>query len=671
MCGITGKINLTSKHEIRESDIRQMLAILRHRGPDEFGIYLDDDAGLGSARLSIIDLSSGQQPISNEDETIWIVFNGEIFNYVELRPELEKRGHQFSTNTDTEVIVHLYEDYGPDCLKYLNGQFSIALWDVRTSTLFLARDRVGIRPLFYTVTDGALIFGSEIKSLLCDPRVEAHIDPVALSQTFTYWSPLSPKTIFSGISEIPPAHYLLARDGQVKIEQYWNLEFPEIQNEAASSATSTRSIADYVEEFKQLLVDATQIRLRADVPVGAYLSGGLDSSTTAAIIRNYTHNRLDTFSIAFSDPEYDEGEFQLLMARELGTDHHIVYATHEEIGRVFPDVIWHTEIPIMRTSPAPLFLLSKLVREHNYKVVMTGEGADEFLAGYNIFKEAKIRRFWAKQPDSQLRPLLFRKLYQYISDLAHSNDAYLKSFFGEGYLNVDAPDYSHFIRWRNNRRTLRFLTDEMRQAADQNAMKEAPYYPPEFMRWDPLHRAQYLEITIFLSQYLLSSQGDRMGMAHSVEGRFPFLDYRVVEYCNKLPTDMKLRGLTEKYLLKKLASQWLPPEIWKRPKRPYRAPIHKSFFNQNTQDYVRELLSPEAIRQTGLFKPAAVSQLSEKVTRGARIGETDDMALVGVLSSQLVYHQFVANFRRPAPLSEQDDVKICVRNRANPVAGPR
>ncbi len=672
MCGIVGTLNLTVSHPIEELTLRQMLAMIRHRGPDQFGIYLDDRVGLGSARLSIIDLSSGQQPIANEDETLWIVFNGEIFNYVELRPELEARGHRFATHTDTEVILHLYEDYGPDCLAHLNGQFAIAIWDAQEQTLFLARDRLGIRPLFYTLTDGALVFGSEIKALLADPRVRAEMDPVALDQIFTFWSTLSPRTVFRDVWEVPPGHYLLARQDQVTVERYWEVSFP-------TDDEPRREADDYLDEFRALLVDAAQIRLRADVPVGAYLSGGLDSSTIAAIIRNHTGNRLDTFSIAFSDPDFDESEYQRQMARFLGTEHQVVHATHADIGRVFPDVIWHTETPVMRTSPAPLFLLSQLVQDHNFKVVLTGEGADEFLAGYNIFKEAQVRRFWARQPESRLRPTLLKRLYPYVSDLSSGSGAYLAAFFREGLTDLDAPDYSHAIRWRNTGRAKRFFSDELRQAAQTSDVSEASeiYYPPDFARWHPLHRAQYLEITIFLSQYLLSSQGDRMAMTHSVEGRFPFLDYRVVEFCNRLPPRLKLRGLTEKYLLKQLAREWLPDEIWRRPKRPYRAPIHRSFFplsagEATPPDYVRDLLSPEGVRATGLFKPAAVSQLVGKIERGMRLSETDDMALAGILSSQLVHLQFVSDFKMPPPLSAADDVKVCGKGSPLPAReGPR
>ncbi|HEV2395180.1 MAG TPA: asparagine synthase (glutamine-hydrolyzing) [Verrucomicrobiae bacterium] len=661
MCGIAGIFNLDSGEHVGEQVMREMLGSIRHRGPDQFGIYLDGPIVLGSARLSIIDLSTGQQPISNEDGTLWIVFNGEIFNYIELRAELESRGHRFSTTSDTEVLLHAYEEWGPQCLDRFNGQFAFAIWNRREQALFLARDRLGVRPLFYTLTrGGSLVFGSEIKALLASGRVSAQIDPIGLEQVFTYWSPISPRTVFRDIVEIPPGNYLVARDGKISIKRYWEIDFPDWNS--SSEAVGRRSREYYEEELSGLLVDAGKIRLRADVPVGAYLSGGLDSSIIASIIRNFTSNPLDTFSIAFDDEQFDESGFQSQMAEFLGTKHQVVRATHADIGRIFPQVIWHTETPVMRTAPAPMFLLSKLVREGGYKVVLTGEGADEFLGGYDIFKEAKVRRFWASQPESEWRPLLLKRLYPDIGELTRANASFVSAFFRRGLTETESADYSHALRWWNGRRNCRFLSEGfiggMRDDGDNGRDAIERLTGERFARWEPLARAQFLEIKIFLSQYLLSSQGDRMAMAHSIEGRFPFLDCRVVEFCNRLPATMKLRGLNEKYLLKRLGKKWLPKEIWQRTKRPYRAPIHKSFFNEQTADYVIELLSEAKIAEAGYFKAQAVGQLAQKMRQGFPVSETDDMALAGIISTQLAHELFVKGFRKARAIGLKDDVLV-------------
>jgi asparagine synthase (glutamine-hydrolysing) len=646
MCGIVGVVNLGDRPPADLAVLRRMLGAIRHRGPDEFGIYRDARVGLGSARLSILDLSTGQQPIGNEDSSLWIVYNGEAFNYVELRPALEARGHRFSTQTDTEVILHLYEDHGPACLQQLNGQFAMAIWDARRGSLLLARDRLGIRPLFYTVRDGRLIFASEIKALLGHPDVEAKIDVDSLRQIFTYWSPLSPRTAFRDVHEVPAGHYLLAHDGRLDVQRYWSLDFS-----GEPDGADARPSQDYLDEFEALLIDATRLRLRADVPVGAYLSGGLDSSVTAAIVRRYTGNRLDTFSIAFEDRAFDESDYQQQMAAALGTDHLVRRCSTADIGRVFPEVIWHTETPILRTAPAPLFLLSRLVQDHGLKVVLTGEGADEILAGYNIFKEMKVRRFWARDPDSQMRPLLLRRLYPYIPTLGGAA-AFQNAFFRQGLTDTGSPYYSHAIRWSNTARIQRFLVD----GGGSEAEVERPALPDGFATWSPLAQAQYLEMTVFLPQYLLCSQGDRPAMAHSIEGRFPFLDHRVVEFCCRLPSGLKLRGLEEKWLLKQLGRKLVPSEIWQRPKQPYRAPIQRAFFHEGAPDYVAELLSERGLRETGLFNPAAVAHLVRKAESSPRLSEVDSMALVGILSTQMLHHSF-GSFA-PASLCADDPVKI-------------
>jgi asparagine synthase (glutamine-hydrolysing) len=661
MCGIVGTLVLDGCRAAREEPLRAMLGALRHRGPDQFGLLLDGPAGMGNARLSILDLSTGQQPIANEDKTLWIVFNGEIFNHAELRRDLEARGHRFRTTCDTEVVLHLFEEEGPDCLSSLNGQFAIAIWDTRSRTLFLGRDRLGVRPLFHTLVGGTFVFGSEIKALLTFPGIRAALDPAALDQAFTYWAPLAPATAFEGIQELPPAHYLLVREGRMSLHRYWDVDFPD-------EPLRLPNLEAYVEAFRELLVDATRLRLRADVPVGAYLSGGLDSSTIASIIRHHTDTPLETFSIAFSNPAYDEGAYQERMARHLGTRHHVVSATEADIGRAFPEVVWHTEAPLLRTSPAPMFLLSRLVREHRFKVVLTGEGADEVLAGYDLFKEAKIRRFWAQVPQSKVRPGFFRKIYPWIPDLAAGGTAFLAAFFGQGLEATEALDYSHRPRWRTTQRCRRFFSRDLIERAEAHP-HPGPRLPAAMEGMDPLHQAQFLEMTTFLSPYLLSSQSDRVAMAHSVEGRFPFLDHRVVAFCSRLPPTLKLRGLTEKFLLKETARAWLPADICDRPKQPFRAPIHRCFFpDGHPLDAVEACLAPESLVRAGVFNPSSVAALLAKLKRGGTLGETDDMALVGIVSTQLLAHQFVDHFEPPAPIGGGEDLKRVILDPASPGA---
>lgn len=646
MCGIAGILNLTETSPPEERLLRRMLGQIEYRGPDEAGIYLHDRVGMGNVRLSILDLSGGAQPIGNEDQSLWIVYNGEVFNHPELRGELQTKGHRFTTETDTEVVLHMYEEYGADCLERLNGQFAFALWDEREKSLFLARDRSGIRPLYYVSTGTAFLFGSEIKALFAVPGVTREFDPVGLRQVFTYWSALSPRTCFKGVFEVPPGHYMKVESGKPRVSRYWALEFghDRVGEQSHSARPESSSVDELAEELRVLLTDATRIRLRADVPVGAYLSGGLDSSAIGATIRQLGVRNLDTFSISFSDPNFDESEPQRRMAEFLGTEHQVVFAEQRDIGRVFTDVVRHAETVLMRTAPAPMFMLSRLVRDRQYKVVLTGEGADEFLAGYDIFKEAKVRRFWASQPGSACRPALLQRLYPDIGRLAATSPAFMRAFFGVGLEDTEAPDYSHAIRWRNGRRTCRFFTREVRNAgADADTeMQSEVEYPPGFRAWDPLERAQYLEAKIFLSGYLLSSQGDRMAMAHSVEGRYPFLDPRVVEFCSRLPAKLKLRGLQEKWLLRQAMRESLPAEVRTRRKRPYRAPVHRCFVGETGVEYVADLFSEKALRRTGVFNPEPAKRLWKKACESQSLGETDEMALVGMISAQLLHELFIS-----------------------------
>ncbi len=642
MCGICGKLNFKRSEPVEPELIKDMASALHHRGPDEFGFYNEKKIGLGHARLSIIDLSGGQQPMHNEDKNIWIVFNGEIFNYLELRDELIKKGHTFYTKSDTEVIIHAYEEYGSRCVDYLNGQFAFAIWNKRRNELFLARDRMGIRPLFYTILNNSIIFSSEAKSILLDKQVKREIDNLALDQIFTFWSCIPPRTIFKNILELPPAHYLIVKDGKIKTERYWDMKFPE-EDEYADLPEEY-----YAEKLEELLIDSTRLQLRSDVPVGAYLSGGLDSSITTALIKRYTNSPLKTFSVAFEDKAYDESGYQKSLVKHLNTDHKEVVCKYTDIAKAFPDVIWHTEKPILRTAPAPLYLLSKLVRDSGIKVVLTGEGADEVLAGYDIFKEAKIRRFWAKMPDSKFRPALLRRLYPYLPAMQTQSKFYLEAFFQTGLSELSDEFFSHLPRWNTTAKIKEFFSNDVKGILNTyNSVDELRRtLDTDFSKWDWLSKAQYIESTKLLPGYILSSQGDRMAMANSVEGRFPFLDHRVVEFCCAIPPNMRMKVLKEKYILKKALGKHLPQEIVKRTKQPYMAPDSKSFFgNGSVPDYVEDMLSSKSIKENGYFNPQAVERLVNKCRKNLAIGFKDNMALVGILSMQLVDKIFVKGAR--------------------------
>jgi len=403
-----------------------------------------------------------------------------------------------------------------------------------------------------------------------------------------------------------------------------------------------RNEQEIAEELLHLLQDATRIRLRSDVPVGAYLSGGIDSTVTTALVRKLASNRLRSFSITFEDTEFDESSYQQEASSFLGTQHSNVSCSHADIARVFPRVIQHTEQPVLRTAPVPMFLLSQLVRESGFKVVLTGEGADEVLGGYDIFKEAKIRRFWARNLESRWRPLLLKRLYPYLQDFQRQPTASLKNFFRVTAEDLASPFFSHLPRWALTARLkLLFSADFRSEIGEYDAIGELEdALPPDFRSWPHFTQGEYLEANYFLSGYLLSSQGDRMAMAHSVEGRYPFLDYRVLEFAAKLPVNLKMKVLNEKYLLRRACEGLVPPSILHRPKQPYRAPDARCFFDAAAPAYVRELLSPCAIEKNGIFDATAVSALVNKFRAGRASSVKDDMALVGVLSTQVLATHF-------------------------------
>jgi len=651
MCGIAGIIDYRDRNTTKPV-IEKMLCTLDYRGPDESGIYLSRFAAIGNVRLSIIDLSTGQQPLSDLSGRYWIVFNGEIFNYRELRELLIKKGYQLKTHSDTEVLVQLYSIYGQKCLSMLNGQFAFAIWDKIKEEVFIARDRIGIRPVFYNLSENVFSFASEIKSLFTLESVSPELSHKNLSQIYTFWTAVTPGTAFKDIFELSPGHCLTYSRKGLKIEKYWELQF----NDSDNSITLEKAL----EQFHELFYDAVKIRLRADVEVAAYLSGGIDSSSTVAYIKRIEPGILNTFSIGFDEKDFDETVYQNEAVNYLNTKHKSIVCTAEDISRIFPKVVWHAETPVTRTAPAPMYLLSRLVRDNNIKVVITGEGADEMLAGYDIFKEARIRRFWASQPDSKIRPLLLKKLNPFLPQMKDANPVILKMFYGYKLEDIGNPFYSHLLRWNNSNHIKKHFSDQIKSELNGYSPLEnlEEKLPKGFDTWDYLQKAQWLETSVFMSGYLLSSQGDRMAMANSVEGRYPFLDYRVIEFCNKLPGDFKLNGLNEKFLLKNLMKNKIPDSIVNRSKQPYRAPIKNAFAFGNSPEYVKEMLSQEYFKKVGIFNFDSVSTLLQKIEKTGNSSEVEDMVLVSVISTHLIHNQFIERFQENLRNRTLNNLKI-------------
>lgn len=640
MCGIAG-IARRYPTGVSIESLGRMAAAIRHRGPDGYGFYVGQRVGLAHVRLSIVDIEGGSQPLTNEDGQIVVTYNGEIYNHLELRHELEDRGHIFRTHCDTEVLVHGYEEWGVDMLKRLNGQFAFAIYDRNRDTVFIARDRFGVRPLFYAQPKGAFFFGSEIKAILASGEVDPALDPRGLDEVFTFWAAKPPRTPFAGIASLEPGTYGIWKDGALWLHRYYELDYPEASEEPA----------DVIEQLDELMLRSVGMRLRADVPVGAYLSGGLDSSITASLAASASPHTLRSFSITFDDPQFDESEFQREVAAKIGSMHSVTAIGQSSIAESFPEVLWHTETPLLRTAPVPMYHLAKLTREMGIKVVLTGEGADELFLGYDLFKEVSVRRFCLRNRASLGRQRLLDKLYPYLMSQGRGGEFWRRFFLDAG--NPSDPLFSHLPRFLLSSRVKDFYTPEFRDRLGEiDVLGELrASLPVRFFGWSSLNQAAYLEMTTLLSPYLLSSQGDRMSMAHGVEGRFPFLDHRLYEFASALPTGSRLRGLREKEILRRWAGRILPSRINERRKQPYRAPDAPSFFGPGAPEWIRDHLGPDALRRVGIFAPAAVEGLVRRCNAGLATGFRENQAITGVLSTQLWHHQFIEQAVTPPPLS--------------------
>jgi asparagine synthase (glutamine-hydrolysing) len=643
VCGIAGIVRANGEARVEEQALLRMARAIRHRGPDGFGLALCEGAGFVSTRLAIVDLPGGWQPLESGGRDV-LVYNGEVYNHIELRYELRRRGASFRTSSDTEVLLELLEREGLRALHRCNGQFAFAWWEASARRLTLARDRFGVRPLHYSVlADGSLVFGSEAKALFASGEVAASPDLEGIDDVFTTWGARPPRSPFAGVEQLPPGGAMVWERGRVVERRRWW---------APSYDASPRDDGDLL----ALLTDSVDLRLRADVPVGAYLSGGLDSSLISALAQVRKGGELRTFSIAFKDPRYDERSQQEAVAAALGTRHHVVEAGPAQIAAALPDVVRHTETPLIRTAPVPLFLLAREVRANDLTVVITGEGADELFWGYDLFKEVAIRELHRRDPERALE--LLDGLYPYLGETgARRGPAFAKFLLETG---ADDPELgSHLTRVEATATVKAFYAPEVAAEVGDGASlgRLRAALPDAFARWSSLERAAWLEVTTLLEPYLLGAQGDRVAMASGVEGRFPFLDHRVFAHSVALPAKRKLDGVRDKVALRDLADGLLPAEIVERPKQPYRAPEVAPFFATGAPGWVEEMMSPAALAETGIWDAGKVDGLLRRCRAGRATGMREGMALVGILTTQLWHHAFCGAGRDAYP-AETDAPRV-------------
>jgi asparagine synthase (glutamine-hydrolysing) len=565
-----------------------------------------------------------------------LIFNGEIFNYRELRLELQADGVQFSSESDTEVLLQLYQREGRDCVKRLNGQWAFAVWDRCRQELVLSRDRVGIRPLHWCKRGNDFLFASEIKALRCHPDLHLQFCPDTMAETLAFWAPLPGNTPFREVFEVPAGHHLvLGRDRVPRIEAYWDWPFGQ------SECTADFDIEQKSAELLDLLRDAIRLQWRSDVPVATYLSGGLDSSLVSSLSQDIGGNTLHTFSLRFDDANYDESYYQNVMQKHIVSQHHELSCSYESIGDVWEKVVQQSERTLLRTAPAPLYLLAREVASQGFKVVLTGEGADEVFAGYDIFRETLLRRYAIGHPRGTGHRTALATLYPYLPQLKQQPEAFLQNFFSAKAENLEDPLFPLQTRMQLSDRLTGLLQKDFKEAATGRARQDRliKQLHPNFTSWPLLDRAQYLEAKVLLPQYILGSQSDRMAMASSIEGRHPFLDHRLIEFASKIPSHWRILGVKEKWLLKKAAAKVLPREIIHRPKQPYRAPDLPSLLcaRNHLGENLMDRLTPKSLRDTGVFDERSVDTLLRRLRSGGGVGAVrDQMALAAITSTQIL-----------------------------------
>jgi asparagine synthase (glutamine-hydrolysing) len=600
MCGLCGVLNFNGQAQVDREGLTAMTATLNKRGPDDMGYFCSGPVGLGHCRLSIIDLEMGHQPLSNEDGSIWIVYNGELYNYREIRANLEKAGHRFATASDTEVIVHAYEEYGADCLKAMNGMFAFALWDSNRQRLLLARDRIGIKPLYYAKLPHCLLFGSEVKALLAHPQFERRLDVTALNLYLSLEYVPTPHCIFTGVHKIPPGHFLVVEGSNTRLERYWDLRLDK------SEPVAARSVAECSAEVTQLLYDAVKMELIADVPVGVLLSGGIDSSAVAAMMTRASSQPVPSFCVAFDDPSFDESSHARLVARHLGTEHHEFPLSADTALAMLPEIVAGLDEPLGDSSIIPTYCLSRFTKEH-VKVALGGDGGDELFGGYSTLQAHRLANYYQRLAPGWLRdlvePWVLEKLPVSFDNL--SFDFKLRRFLRDYRLSPVVRHHRWLGSFTPEEKAL--LLNPLAGEARQEVVDLVESHVHQARTHDPLNQVLYCDLKLYLEGDILVKV-DRASMANSLEVRVPLLNQLLVEYAAQLPHSFKLRGLTTKFLLRQALKGILPDSILTRAKKGFNAPVAK-WFAGPLKPLLEDLLSPQRLKRQGLFQPDFVTNL--------------------------------------------------------------
>jgi asparagine synthase (glutamine-hydrolysing) len=632
MCGIAGAIDMRGRREFAAARLLAMTAAIAHRGPDDEQIHIEPGVALGARRLSIVDLAGGRQPVSNEDGSVWVTQNGELFEYPELQQALLARGHKLATRCDTELWAHLYEDHGEGFFEKARGQFAVAVWDRKERTLILGRDRVGICPLYYAQADGWLLWGSEIKALLASRMIDTAADPKGVDLFFNTFCAGTSRTFFEGIKSIPPGHYLRVRDGRIELRKYWDLDFPDAGDERRLDDPTP-----LIDELEGLMRQSVERRLRGDVPVVSYISGGLDSTVVLGLSSRERGYAVPSFTIGLDRAGPDERSQAAESARALGSDLVTITMNRSDIVAAYPELIRSAEGPVMDSSAACLMRLARAVHSNGYKVVLTGEGADEALAGYAWFKTEKIRNLLSVGPVvSLLKGARSLTLASIGGGSAHR--ATLLGIKGKRTAQQDIYDFM------GQARSLVYNQDMWRLLEGYSAYDDLDLPNDRFSRWHPLNQSLYVGYKVMLAGLLLLGKGDRVAMNSSVETRYPLLDDDVISFCASIAPEYKLHGMTDKWLLRRVAARTLPARIANRRKTMFRASRSDAFFDRDRPAWIDQLLSPESLRATGWFDPAAIARERAAQMRFPRITPRRlimDLSLTCVIATQLWHHIYL------------------------------